>query len=205
MTMERWLRIELRHLFALEAVAEEGSFSGAGDRLGYVQSAVSHQIAALEAIVGARLLERTRGAKPVSLTPEGLVLYTHAKTVLARVRAAEADLADVGMMRPLHVGSFQAVSSRIVARVLQRLDGVRVSIVEQTTEVGLLEQLVEGKLDVVFAEGPLPAGAFECVALFTDPYVVLAPAGSELAASGGAVGLRELAALPLVGHSDDRP
>src|SRR5947208_1586937 len=92
--LERWLRIELRHLFALEAVAEEGSFSAAGDRLGYVQSAVSHQIAALESIVGKRLFERTRGTKPVELTPEGRLLYAHAKTILARVRAAEADLVE---------------------------------------------------------------------------------------------------------------
>src|ERR1700759_647186 len=79
--LERWLRVELRHLFALEAGAEEGSFSAAGDRLGYVQSAVSHQIASLESIVGKRLFERTRGTKPVALTAEGRILYDHAKTI----------------------------------------------------------------------------------------------------------------------------
>ena len=204
--LERWLRIELRHLFALEAVVEEGSFSGAGDRLGYVQSAVSHQIAALESIVGKRLFERSRGTRPVALTPEGQALYAHAKTILARVRAAEADLTADAATLPLQVGSFPAVSSLILARVLQRLDGVvRVSLHEHTTEVGLIDRLADGKLDVVFTEGPLPDGPFEWVPLFTDPYVLIAAADSDIARNGVPLTLREIARLPLVGHSGDRP
>ena len=204
--LERWLRIELRHLFALEAVADEGSFSAAGDRLGYVQSAVSHQIAALESIVGKRLVERSRGTKPVALTPDGQVLYQHAKTILARVRAAEADLADDGDSCTLRVASFQMISSRIVSRVLQRLEGeVRVELVERTTEVGLLERLSEGGLDAVFAEGPLGPGPFASETLFVDPYVLVAPASSPVARDGAPLSLRDLARLPLVGHSEERP
>jgi DNA-binding transcriptional LysR family regulator len=203
--LERWLRVELRHLFALEAVAEEGSFSAAGDRLGYVQSAVSHQIASLESIVGKRLFERTRGTKPVALTAEGRILYDHAKTILARVRAAEADLSDEADGCTLHVGSFQMISSRIIPRVLQRLDGVRVHLSEGMTEVGFVDRLVDGSLDVVFTEGPLPPGPFESAVLFSDPYVLLAPADSDVARAGAPLSLRAVAALPLVGHSDDRP
>ncbi|HEY2776453.1 MAG TPA: LysR family transcriptional regulator [Gaiellaceae bacterium] len=204
--LERWLRIELRHLFALEAVAEQGSFSAAGDRLGYVQSAVSHQIAALESIVGKRLVERSRGTRPVSLTPEGEALYRHAKTILARVRAAEADLADDGDSHSLRVASFQTISSRIVSRVLQRLDGeVCVELVEGTTEVGLLDRLTEGELDAVFTEGPLEPGPFAAETLFADPYVLVAPASSAIALEGAPLSLHDVARLPLVGHSAERP
>jgi DNA-binding transcriptional LysR family regulator len=170
MAIDRWLRIELRHLLALAAVAEEGSFSAAGERLGYVQSAISHQIAALEAIVGTRLVERSRGQKPVALTPNGLVLYEHARSIVARIRTADAQLADTQQPHALDIGSFQAVSSKIVVPVLQRLDPqLHVRLVEQTTEHGLLDRLAEGRLDAAFTEGPLPSGPFESVALFEDP------------------------------------
>jgi DNA-binding transcriptional LysR family regulator len=204
--LERWLRVELRHLFALEAVAEEGSFSAAGTRLGYVQSAVSHQIAALESIVGHRLFDRTRGTKPVALTREGRLLYGHATTILARVRAAEADLSRDSEAKTLIVGTFQAISSRIVPQVLRCIDAeIDVQLVEQATGVGLLERLTAGAVDVVFAELPLPDGPFDHIVLFEDPYVVVAPADSDVARSSIALSLRDLSQLPLIGHSDERP
>ncbi len=206
MALERWLRVELRHLFALEAVTEEGSFSAAAVRLGYVQSAVSHQIAALESIVGHRLFERTRGTKPVALTREGQLLYGHATTILARVRAAEADLSGANDSRTLVVGTFQAITSRIVPQALKNMDtDVEVRLVEQATDVGLLEQLTAGVVDVVFAELPLPEGPFDHVVLFEDRYVLVAPTGSDVARSRGAPTLRDLARLPLIGHSGERP
>lgn len=63
----QWLGVELRHLEALRAVAEEMSFRGAAKRLGFGQSAISQQIALLEQRVGARLVDRVRGAKTVGL------------------------------------------------------------------------------------------------------------------------------------------
>jgi DNA-binding transcriptional LysR family regulator len=206
MNLERWLRVELRHLFALEAVAEEGSFSAAATRLGYVQSAVSHQIAGLESIVCHRLFDRTRGTKPVALTREGRLLYGHATTILARVRAAEADLSAASDSSTLVVGTFQTIASRIVPQALKGMDpGVSVRLVEQATEVGLLSRLTSGEVDVVFAELPLPAGPFEHVPLFEDHYVLLAPHASEVAKAGAPLSLHDLASLPLIGHSDARP
>src|ERR687885_400028 len=61
MEADRWAGLELRHLLALDAVAREGSFGRAAVSLGYTQSAISQQIAALERIVGERLLERQGG------------------------------------------------------------------------------------------------------------------------------------------------
>ena len=63
-----WVRVELRHFLALDAVASEGSFHGAATRLGYTQSAISQQIAALERSVGHNLVERPGGSRPVHLT-----------------------------------------------------------------------------------------------------------------------------------------
>jgi molybdate transport repressor ModE-like protein len=93
MAGEWWSGIELRHLAALDAVAREGSFRRAATRLGYVQSAISHQIAALENLTGKRLIERSRGTRPLALTEAGEILLAHADAVIARVRIAQADLA----------------------------------------------------------------------------------------------------------------
>ena len=61
----RWLGLQVRSLLALVAVAEEGSFVGAARRLGYSRSTISHQIAQLEAAVGASLLVRGSGSRSV--------------------------------------------------------------------------------------------------------------------------------------------
>src|SRR2546430_9523073 len=90
---DQWLGVELRHLAALEAVAEEGSFGRAARRLGYTQSAVSQQIAQLEKVVGAKLVERPGGPRAVSLTDAGRLLLRHADAIVARLAAAQADMA----------------------------------------------------------------------------------------------------------------
>src|SRR5215475_847217 len=88
-----WTRIELRHLAALQAVAQTGAFGRAAGQLGYTQSSVSQQIAALEQLVGQRLVERTRGSSVVELTEAGKLLMRHADAIIARLHTAEADFA----------------------------------------------------------------------------------------------------------------
>jgi DNA-binding transcriptional LysR family regulator len=88
-----WHGIEIRHLAALQAVEAELSFSAAAVRLGYTQSAVSGQIIALERIVGARMFDRSRGARPLGLTREGALLLPHATAITAHLEAARTDLA----------------------------------------------------------------------------------------------------------------
>ena len=105
MEPDRWLGVELRHLAALQAVAEEGSFGRAATRLGYTQSAVSQQIATLERLVGVRLVERPGGPRPVSITEAGTVLLRHADGIVARLRAAQADLAALQTARPARCAS----------------------------------------------------------------------------------------------------
>ncbi|MFB9469424.1 LysR family transcriptional regulator [Nonomuraea salmonea] len=77
------------HLLAtFVAVARHGSFSAAAAELGYTQSAVSQQVAALESDLGLALLTR----RPVAPTPAGRRLLEHADPLLLRLRAARADV-----------------------------------------------------------------------------------------------------------------
>src|ERR1700748_2046567 len=85
--------LSLPRLRVLQEVVDSGSFSAAAERLTYTQSAVSQAIARLEAEMGAELLHRDRrGVRP---TAAGAALIAHADGILARVRAAEAEVAAV--------------------------------------------------------------------------------------------------------------
>ena len=96
MTAAPWPGVEIRLLVALEGVATAGSFSLAARELGYTQSAVSGQILALERAVGARLVDRVRGARSVRLTREGAVLLHHATAITARLAAAQTEIRALG-------------------------------------------------------------------------------------------------------------
>src|SRR4051794_36751224 len=117
-----WLGVELRHLAALQALAEEHSFGRAAHRLGYTQSAISQQIATLERIVGERLVERPGGPRPVTLTEAGRLLLRHAESIMARLQAAQADLAalSAGAAGTLRVGTFQSVGAKVLPTVMRR-------------------------------------------------------------------------------------
>ncbi|HEY6607500.1 MAG TPA: LysR family transcriptional regulator [Gaiellaceae bacterium] len=207
---DRWLGIELRHFLALEAVAREGSFGRAARSLGYTQSAVSQQIAALERIVGHRLVERPGGARPVSLTEAGRLLLTHADAIAARVAAAQADLTALaeGQAGELRVGVFQSVGQRILPDVMRRFmqswPKVKLTLTESADDVELLQLVERGDLDLTFCDLPLVEGPLESVELLRDPYVLVVPAGSELASRDSPPTVREIADLELIGHKHCR-
>ena len=200
-----WLGVELRHLAALEAVAREGSFGRAAIRLGYTQSAVSQQIAQLEKIVGAKLVERPGGPRPVSLTDAGKLLLRHSEAIVARLAAARADMAALlaGEAGPLRVGMFQSVGARLLPGLLQRfkLDWPRVPVrVHEGVDTAELMPFIEsGDLDLTVADLPLPEGPFDWVELLRDQYMLLVPADSPLAARETAPPTREIATMPLIG------
>src|SRR4051794_21431263 len=132
-----WPGVELRHLVALQAVVAAGSFNAAAARLGYTQSAVSAQIRALERLVGLRLLDRSRGVRGVTLTPEGAALLEHATEIVAQFEAA-ADRLVHGLdpaAQVVRVGTFQSASQAIVPETLRRFGAaqpdVRVELVER--------------------------------------------------------------------------
>src|SRR5215212_1089970 len=111
-----WLGVEVRHLAALEAVARAGSFGRAAESLGYTQSAISQQIQTLERIVGERLLERPGGPRAVTLTEAGALLLRHAESIIARLHAAQADMAALsqGESGALRIGTFQSVGAKVL-------------------------------------------------------------------------------------------
>src|SRR4051812_17762969 len=200
-----WLGLELRHLAALEAVADERSFGRAARRLGYTQSAISQQVATLERIVGARVVDRPGGPNPVSLTEAGVLLLRHAQAIGARLEAARSDIAALaaGEAGPLPLGTYQSGGARVPPGLLRRFaaDWPRVEVrLSESSDDGELAALVErGELDLSFVVAPLPAAPLEATELMRDPYVLLVPADSPLAGRDRTPSLREILELPLIG------
>ena len=210
MEPDRWLGVELRHLAALQAIADEGTFGRAAQRLGYTQSAVSQQIATLERLVGQRLVERPGGPRPVSLTEAGVLLLRHAGAIVARLEAARADLEalSAGAAGTLRVGTYQSVGRWILPTVLRRYASawprVDLQLRESSADADLLAAVERGELDITFADQPLIDGPFDSVELLRDPYVLLVQAGSPLAARKRPPTLAEIAELPLIGFRQCR-
>jgi len=83
--------LELRHLETLLALAECGSLSKAAERLYLTQSALSHQLRALESHYGAAIVEKN--LRPLRFTAIGQRLLALAQDVLPQVAAAGRDVA----------------------------------------------------------------------------------------------------------------
>src|SRR5882757_8519745 len=89
--------MELRQLAYFEAVVRHGGFSRAAEQLNIAQPAVSAQVRRLERELGAALLERTTSR--VRLTPAGELVLARARSALAQVEGARADLAELAAGR----------------------------------------------------------------------------------------------------------
>jgi DNA-binding transcriptional LysR family regulator len=189
-------------------VVDAGTFSAAADRLGYTQSAVSQQVARLERSVGAPLFERPGGPRKVLLTPVGQSLVVHARAVVDRLRAAQADIAAIraGERGSLRVGTLQSVGTKVLPRLLrtfrEELPGIELVPLEIQDLAELSAGVESGHFDLSFVPLPLPEGPFALRRLLDDPYVFMAPAGAPEAALD-AVTLRQVVRLPLIGVRDE--
>src|ERR1700691_2827505 len=149
-------------LRALIAVADEGSFHRAADRLGYTQSAVSHQLAVLERQLGTELFHRPGGRAAVTLTAAGEVAYHHARRALSALRTLDVEVraAQRGVPETLRIGVFQTAAAELVPSALRVLGelhpGVEVSLVDCDRRAEVVEALTHGRLDLAFAVDPEP-------------------------------------------------
>jgi DNA-binding transcriptional LysR family regulator len=186
--------VDLRHLAALAAIADAGSFGRAATRLGYTQSTVSQQISALERSVGGAVFDRPGGPRPVRITPLGAVVLQHGRELLAGAAAlAEAvDRFRAGDGR-IDIGTFQSTSAVILPAVVRRLrdehPGCDIRLSEEEPEAPEI-----GDLDLLFFDRPLD-GDVEHVKLLDDPYLLVATPGTF---RGDPVGLRQLDGAPMV-------
>jgi DNA-binding transcriptional LysR family regulator len=151
--------LDVKRMKVLREVAAERSFSAAAQKLGYTQSAVSQQIAALERETGSTLIERN--PRGIRLTDAGEALVRHAEGILARLADAEAELEAIAGMRGgrLRLGTFPTAGAtlmpRAIAEFAHRHPGVELSLTE-ADPIDSLPQLRAGDLDLVLVDDSGP-------------------------------------------------
>lgn len=169
--------VELRHLRTMAAIAEEGTFGRAALRLGYTQSSVSQQIAALEKAVGGAVFDRPGGPRPVRITRLGEVVLAHGRDLLTRAEAL-ADAVDrfrAGNGR-IDIGTFQGATNVILPAVVRRLLSEHPGCDIRLSEVKPEDPQI-GDLDLLFHYGRIE-GDVEHVELLDEPYLLVAGAGA---------------------------
>ncbi|MEV4320079.1 LysR family transcriptional regulator [Actinocrispum sp. NPDC049592] len=178
--------VDVHQLRTFVAIAECGSFSGAARELGYTQSAVSQHIAALEASLGATLLER----RPVALTVVGARLLEHARPLLLRFDAAKVDIARLNSAPPVTVsiGLSPLAMTRRTAEALQQ------ATVHVLTREDVVAKVAAGKVDLGLIDGltapsdPLnlpDVGPFTAARVSEQPVTVALPKSHPLATRKG--------------------
>jgi DNA-binding transcriptional LysR family regulator len=195
------MMLELRRLRLLKELHERGTIAAVAEALRFTPSAVSQQLAVLEAEAGVRLLERA--GRGVRLTDPALVLVEHAAVLLEGAERAEAELAAAAgdVTGRARVASFQSVALRLAAPAMQSLartaPGLRCELVEAEPERSL-PALVLGDIDLVLADEwdgrphPRPPGV-ERIDLRREPMRVILPEDHPAAEGGGPVELAGLA------------
>ena len=174
-TLGAFSSLELRHLLALDAVAIEGTFGRAAERLGYTQGAVSQQIAALERAIGGSVFDRPGGPRPVRITPLGKVMLAHAREILAKAQATAESIErfKAGESGRVDIGTFQSVSNVLLPRIVRQLrDEHPLVDIRVFEEESAIERLQAGELDLAFWVGQLDGT--DSVTLLDDPFVLVA-------------------------------
>lgn len=189
------MTVELRHLRAFLAIAEEGGITRAAARLGTGQPVVSRTLRRLEDHMGVLLVDRS--THHLELTRAGRAFLDRAR---AAVAAADAALDPAGLVvRPLRLGHSWAALGDETAVLLRRWDEEHPDVPLELLRIDdRCAGLARGRVDVALLRAPAADCAARTELLRTEARVAAVPADSPLAAPGrGPLTLADLAHLPL--------
>lgn len=168
----------LKQLRYFEAVARFSHFGRAAEHCSVSQPALSMQIQELEKSLGLQLVERR--SKGVRLTVEGKEMALRASRILAEVR----DLTDFARQRAsllsgaLHLGVIPSVAPYVLPPLLpvlrEQYPGLDLHIRETQTQA-LLQQLLDGTLDLLLLALPVNHPEIETARLFEDRFLLALP------------------------------
>lgn len=177
------INITLKQLRYFDALARELHFGRAADACSVTQPALSMQIQELESNLGLTLLERTRSG--VQLTEHGAEIAARAARILADTRELieVAQHGDQVLTGELRLGVIPSVAPYLLPPVLPALRESYPDLtlaVRETQTHTLLQELVDGKLDVLLLALPVKHADIETMDLVEDRFVLALSAGREL-------------------------
>jgi len=157
--MRRTQLLELRHLHGFLAVAEELHFGRAAARLGIAQPPLSQQIRRLEAVLGARLFDRT--GRRTTLTAAGRALAARAPAVLEAAAALREDVHEAARGRTgvLRLGAGASASLGVVPEMIARFRAICPDVVVRLDDRASAphgERLRQRLIDVALLREPVP-------------------------------------------------
>jgi DNA-binding transcriptional LysR family regulator len=191
--------MELRHLQALTAISDHGTFSAAAEHLDTVQSNISAHVARLERELGAPLIDRANG----HLTEEGTVVVARARRILSELDALVSDVAACKdeVTGTVRVGMIGTTARWLVPRLMdmarKRHPKLRLVIVEGNT-TGLEPLLASGQLDLAVLHLPLTGRDLVARLLFEEDLVLVVPRGHTMVSPDRPVTLEDLADMELL-------
>lgn len=177
---------DLRQLECFCAVARTGSFTKAAEDLGIAQPSLSEQIAKLEHSLGAALFERL--TRRIELTPLGEAIIGKAQALLEDAAALpdQFERAREGVRGPLRVGAIPTILPYFLAPSLKaftdRYREVDLHVREGTT-AELVEQVLDGMIDLAVVSLPVDGAGLVMKELFRDPLYLAVPEDHPLASS----------------------
>ncbi|MBN3728907.1 LysR substrate-binding domain-containing protein [Burkholderia sp. Ac-20379] len=181
------MKLELRHIRSVLAVAEHLHFARAAESLGIAPPSLTKLVQEAERLLQFRLFHRTR--RSVALTAAGSAYLPEAARALAALARAHelgqrAERGEIGRLRIGYVGSaaFTGVMQQAVIGFRAQRPLLDVQVTEQPLEA-IPAMLDDGRLDLAYVRPPVacPDG-LQAVRVHADAFVVALPEHSPLAA-----------------------
>lgn len=176
--------MEFKHLQTFQAVAAEGSFLKAAERLQYAQSTITLHVQKLEEELGVQLFSRQ--SRQIELTVAGRTLQGHAAHLLYRAEQLQQAMAGLvtGEAGQLRIGSVEPVASIHLPTVLvafcRQYPKVRLTLEVGVTRT-ISRRVAAGELDLAICSPPAANLNLDFHLLFQDPISLLVPESHTLA------------------------
>ena len=191
--------MELRSIKYFVAIAELGNISGAANKLGIAQPALTRHIKQLEEELNTTLLNRL--ARGVQLTASGREFLEYANRIVAEVAQAKHEITGQGLKPAgsLVFGASPTISTilmpRVVADSLHELPDINLKLIEGRS-IRLYDSLLTGVLDMAVLTNPLPSYKLHLTPLISEPLCLIGIANQL--PKGRATDLEVLEKMPLI-------